>query len=566
MGRGDGLPARADLPDEASRRRARSAWRARSPRTSTAASAAWRASRRARRACSTTGCWRPTPPAAGARGRARQRTTSCSATRSSRCSRTSGGCARPPLPGGLYQALRKIPAIRALAERLPRQAGGDGVAAAAGLGARRVRPPARAHPRRRAPPRPGRRCSPAACRTCSSTASTRPPCGCSPPRAGTCSCPATSSAAARWSSTPAARSPRWPGPGARSASTCDLDVDYVVTNVAGCGSSMKEYGHLLDDDAGVGRARAGVQRAGARRARGAGRGRAARPAPPGARPRRLPRRLPPRARAEGAGATPRRCCAHPRRRAARPAGGGAVLRLGGHLQHGRARGGGRARRAQGGEHPRRPGPTSSSPPTRAACCRSASTSASTCRCCTRCSCSTRASAVCVPSTAHRDQRLPDRVTARTLPGMSGMSLAAYQQQPDAIGGSLGPVRTGLAAATGGRTGAARRVQGARPVGRAGGARDRVAGRDTGVRHARGHGGDGRAARGVLRPVPDHVDRGQRVVDLQHDGGDRPLRRAAPQLRRVLGGPAHAGDPHRVLLRRPPGGARRASARRSRSRR
>jgi len=29
------------------------------------------------------------------------------------------------------------------------------------------------------------------------------------------------------------------------------------------------------------------------------------------------------------------------------------------------------------------------------------------------------------------------VTARTLPRMSGMSLAAYQQQPDAIGHSLG---------------------------------------------------------------------------------------------------------------------------------
>jgi glycolate oxidase iron-sulfur subunit len=28
-----------------------------------------------------------------------------------------------------------------------------------------------------------------------------------------------------------------------------LDVDTVVTNVAGCGSSMKEYGHLLSDDA-----------------------------------------------------------------------------------------------------------------------------------------------------------------------------------------------------------------------------------------------------------------------------------------------------------------------------
>jgi glycolate oxidase iron-sulfur subunit len=26
------------------------------------------------------------------------------------------------------------------------------------------------------------------------------------------------------------------------------DVDHIVTNVAGCGSSMKEYGHLLDDD------------------------------------------------------------------------------------------------------------------------------------------------------------------------------------------------------------------------------------------------------------------------------------------------------------------------------
>ncbi len=35
------------------------------------------------------------------------------------------------------------------------------------------------------------------------------------------------------------------------------------------------------------------------------------------------------------------------------------------------------------------------------------------------------------------QRLPERVTARTLPDMSGMTLAAYQQQPDAIGGSLG---------------------------------------------------------------------------------------------------------------------------------
>ena len=210
-------------------------------------------------------------------------------------------------------------------------------------------------------------------------------------------------------------------------------------------------------------------------------------------------------------------------------------------------------RAQGREHPRRPGRTSSSPPTRAACCRSASTSASTCRCCTRCSCSTRASAGCrYPA---RNQRLPDLVTARTLPGMSGMSLAAYQQQPDAIGGSLGlsalvsllplavvlvllggfKVRAQWAALAGLATALLVAILGfAMPAGMA-------------VLAA--------AARGVLRPVPDHVDRGQRPVDLQHDRCHRPLRRAAPQLRRVLGGPAHAGDPHRVLLRRPAGGAR-----------
>ena len=89
----------------------------------------------------------------------------------------------------------------------------------------------------------------------------------------------------------------------------DLDVDYVVTNVAGCGSSMKEYGHLLDDDA------EWAERAKAFSARvrdvhevlAEGEPRAT--APPGTRPRRLPRRLPPGARPEGAGPTPRACCA-----------------------------------------------------------------------------------------------------------------------------------------------------------------------------------------------------------------------------------------------------------------
>ena len=120
---------------------------------------------------------------------------------------------------GSTRQLRRIPAVRALAARLPgRLARVESLLPPVSV-RERVRPAARAHARRRRAPRPRSRCSPAACRTCSSTASTRPPCGCSPPRAGTCSCRATSSAAGRWSSTPAARSPRWPGPGARSPSS-----------------------------------------------------------------------------------------------------------------------------------------------------------------------------------------------------------------------------------------------------------------------------------------------------------------------------------------------------------
>ena len=284
------------------------------------------------------------------------------------------------------------------------QARGDGVAAAAGLRARRVRPPARAHPGRRARAAAGSRCSPAACRTCSSTASTRPPCGCSPPRAGTCSCPATSSAAARWSSTPAARSPRWPGPGARSAS---LRPRRRLRRHQRGGLRLVDEGVRppARRRRRVGRPARGVQRAGARRARGAGRARAARARAPGTRPRRLPRRLPPRAR-QKVRAQPRAvlrsipdlelldlpeaelCC------------GSAGIY---NMVAPEAAGELGARKAE--NIAADPARTSSSPPTRAACCRSASTSASTCRCCTRCSCSTRASAGCpfpVPSAAPTD--------------------------------------------------------------------------------------------------------------------------------------------------------------------
>ena len=88
---------------------------------------------------------------------------------------------------------------------------------------------------------------------------------------------------------------------------------------------------------GVGGAGGRVQRPGARRARGARRGRTAGPAAPDARPGRLPRRLPPRARPEGAGPAARGAAHHPGAGAGRPAGGRAVLRLGRHLQPGRCR-------------------------------------------------------------------------------------------------------------------------------------------------------------------------------------------------------------------------------------
>ena len=210
------------------------------------------------------------------------------------------------LPGALYQKLRRIPAIAALAEKLPGRLGRDGVAAAAGDGARGVRDGCPCTPRPSAPAAAGSRCSPAACRTCSSTGSTRPPCACWPPRATTCSCRATSSAAARWSCTPGREEPALGRARRTIARFESLDVDAIVTNVAGCGSSMKEYGHLLVRRPGVGRARGGVQRPRSATCTrcwpSARETRRRAPRAPGPGPRRLPRRLPPRARPGGAGA------------------------------------------------------------------------------------------------------------------------------------------------------------------------------------------------------------------------------------------------------------------------
>src|SRR5919197_1979346 len=100
---------------------------------------------------------------------------------------------------------------------------------------------------------------------------------------------------------------------------------------------------------GVGRARRGVQRQGARRHRAPGRARAARRAPPGADDARLSRRLPPRPRPAGPRAAARAASGDPGRRAARAGRVGAVLRLGGRVEPLEPRARGRARQAQGAQ-------------------------------------------------------------------------------------------------------------------------------------------------------------------------------------------------------------------------
>ncbi len=125
--------------------------------------------------------------------------------------------------------------------------------------------------------------------------------------------------------------------------------DAVVANVAGCGSAMKDYGHLLADDPEWG------ERAAAFSAKVVdvhellGGPRAAGRPPPDRAARRLPRRLPPRARAGDPVPAARAAARDPRAGAARARRMGAVLRVGRDLQPAPAGRGGEARRAQGRE-------------------------------------------------------------------------------------------------------------------------------------------------------------------------------------------------------------------------
>ena len=148
------------------------------------------------------------------------------------------------------------------------------------------------------------------------------------------------------------------------------DVDTLVINAAGCGSTLKEYGHLLrDDPAYAERARALADKCkDISEVLDELEPRAPRhpPAPQG----RLPRRLSPAARPgrePGAEARARRDSRPHRVRGPR---GRHLLRLGRHLQPGRARGGGRAGRPQGAQHPEHPARRPSCRATPAACCRS----------------------------------------------------------------------------------------------------------------------------------------------------------------------------------------------------
>ncbi len=131
------------------------------------------------------------------------------------------------------------------------------------------------------------------------------------------------------------------------------DVDAVVANAAGCGSGMREYGLLFAGEPDEEQARelaarvvdvsAFLDELGLRGAAG-----------PAAAARRVPRRVPPGARAEGArGAAAAAARGRPRGRGAGRV--GAVLRLGRDLQRRAAGDGRRARPPQGGQPARHRG-------------------------------------------------------------------------------------------------------------------------------------------------------------------------------------------------------------------
>ena len=210
LGRGDGFAARPHPAHGPRRARRDRHGRARSSATGTRASAAWRASTRAPRACSTTV------------------SSSRCARRSSDGSRVTGG--RAPRRAALFAVLPHPRRMRTRRHRRRAHAGARDCAQRCSvepvrrLVPRTLRrlddmapelrladaPHAHAAPRRTQGTRGccASRCSPGACRTPSSRTSTARPRGCSPRTAARCSCRRCRAAAARSRSMPDARRPR----------------------------------------------------------------------------------------------------------------------------------------------------------------------------------------------------------------------------------------------------------------------------------------------------------------------------------------------------------------------
>ena len=343
VGRGDGLAARAhrQLMGPATRRGRRSPTR--SSCTSTTAWAAWRASPRARRACSTASSSR-TP----AQQVERQRHAPAAAS----------GCVAPaifalfPHPGrlralapmlvaqrrlGLTKYAAKLPKVGTLAGLAP-----DGPCAQAlKRAARRSRGEGRDARDRRLPPglRPAgvlRRRQPGDARRARGR-------GLRGPRAARAALLRRAAAAHG-----RGRARRWRS--RRRRSTAFERFDVVVTNAAGCGSAMKDYAHALREDP------AWAERAEAFSAKVRdisellAEHEPRRRAPPGrAGPRRLPRRLPPRPRPGHARPAARAAARDPRPGGRRARRLGDLLRLGRRVQPAEPRARRRAGAAQGGE-------------------------------------------------------------------------------------------------------------------------------------------------------------------------------------------------------------------------
>ena len=128
---------------------------------------------------------------------------------------------------------------------------------------------------------------------------------------------------------------------------------------------------------------------------------------------------------------------------------------------------------------------------------------------------------------------PDRpLTDRPPPWSAPCCSATFQPDIESVGGSLTASALVAALPLADPVRDAGRRCGSPPGSPAWCAGGRARGGDRGVRDAGRPGAAGRHLGGGVRLLPDHVDRHQRDLGLQHDRRDRALRRAAAVLRRA----------------------------------